>query len=68
MQGYRFRRHQEGNAWHHCENCSQWPAADFVEVIAEQMPRAEEVCWECHGKEKQGTCQIPELDPTSADS
>lgn len=50
-----YRRAQEGDTWHFCENCSHWPTEDYVEQ--RQAPRTGELCNECEAKRREGNCR-----------
>lgn len=53
---YRKRRGLAADSWHFCRNCRHWPAADYIEQIAD--PAQDELCAECLGKEQARECQI----------
>ena len=37
-----YRRTQDGDTWHFCENCSHWPTEHYLEQ--RQAPRTGELC------------------------
>jgi hypothetical protein len=53
-----YRKKKTFDSWHFCTNCSRWPTYDYdqKEVPAGQRPSGGELCDECLGKEKNGTC------------
>ncbi len=50
-----YRRRKDSDTWHWCRNCSNWPTYDYVE--REGKPTTGELCNECQGKERSGTCR-----------
>lgn len=42
----RYRRASENDAWHFCQNCSQWPTGPYEEAAA-PLPRGDNDCPEC---------------------
>jgi hypothetical protein len=52
-----YRRANDGDVWHFCENCDSWPAADFIEVTASQYLLKGALCLECIAKRHFGDCQ-----------
>ena len=49
------RRKNGSDTWHWCRNCSNWPTSDYTEKAG--RPTSGDLCNECKGKEKAGTCQ-----------
>jgi uncharacterized protein (DUF433 family) len=49
-----YRRRKSGDTWHWCGNCSTWPTSDYEE--SSSRPTAGELCDECHGRQRAGTC------------
>jgi len=49
-----YRRRKTHDTWHWCKNCSTWPTTDYEESFS--RPAAGELCNECHGKQRAGTC------------
>jgi hypothetical protein len=49
-----YRRKQGSDTWHYCRNCSRWPTADYDQET--KRPTTGELCNECKGKDKAGTC------------
>jgi hypothetical protein len=54
-----YRRKKGSDAWHWCENCSNWPTGtagkDYDESYTK--PTSGELDNECKAKEKDGTCK-----------
>ena len=50
-----FRRKRGQAPWHFCQNCSHWPESDYETY--EGTPEHGEVCWECHGRDRNGDCR-----------
>jgi hypothetical protein len=40
-----FRRKRDGELWHFCSNCSNWPRVSYIEQW--QKPSNGEICSEC---------------------
>lgn len=55
---FEFRRRQSDAKWHLCQNCSEWPTSDFEVCYGKLVPESDEVCWECHGRDKCGDCDL----------
>ena len=52
-----YRRRRGKDAWHWCKNCSNYPTEDYEEeTVSSGRPSRGELCNECRGKERQGTC------------
>jgi hypothetical protein len=51
-----YRRKKDSDTWHWCRNCSNWPTSDYVDEYKVDRPTSGELCDECKGKEKAGTC------------
>jgi DNA-binding response OmpR family regulator len=49
-----FRQAHDHQTWHWCENCSTWPAGDYVE--RDGLPDGGELCSECCVKATSGGC------------
>jgi uncharacterized protein (DUF433 family) len=49
-----YRRRMNNDTWHWCRNCSTWPTNDYEE--SPSRPTVGELCNECHGKQRAGTC------------
>src|SRR6266513_1064682 len=45
-----YRRTRDGDTWHFCSNCSNWPTTDFVEQRL--PPSTGEMCNECTCKRR----------------
>jgi hypothetical protein len=55
---FEFRRQRGDGRWHFCNNCSAWPDDDFESRYGSQVPKSDDVCWECHGLDRgNGNCQ-----------
>lgn len=52
-----YRKKTYRDTWHWCRNCSNWPTADYEEKTIAGRPTTDELCDECKGKEKAGTCR-----------
>ncbi len=50
-----YRRKKGYDTWHWCQNCSNWPTSNYDE--SQSKPSSGELCNECLGKEKAGTCK-----------
>lgn len=50
----KYRKRRGSDTWHWCTNCSNWPTSDYEE--REGKPTSGELCNECKGKDKAGTC------------
>jgi hypothetical protein len=48
------RKKNDGDTWHFCSNCSNWPAINYDEQIS--PPMFGELCNECKAKRRDGTC------------
>jgi len=53
-----YRKKDDKDRWHFCTNCTNWPQDDYdqKELPAGQRPSDGELCDQCLGKEKNGTC------------
>ena len=49
-----YRKRNDSDTWHWCRNCSNWPTSDYDERT--DRP-SYDLCNECKGKEKAGTCK-----------
>jgi hypothetical protein len=52
-----YRRKKSSDTWHWCMNCTHWPAADYYEVTAPNLPDSGELCDECKEKRDKGECR-----------
>lgn len=50
-----YRRKRGSDTWHWCHNCTDWPTSDYVEE--NHKPTSGELCNQCLGKERNGTCR-----------
>ncbi|HEY3304719.1 MAG TPA: hypothetical protein VGL70_14405 [Candidatus Binatia bacterium] len=48
------RKKNDGDTWHFCSNCSNWPAKNYDEQTS--PPMFGELCNECKAKRRDGTC------------
>ena len=58
-----YRRHEDSDVWHHCQNCIDWPAESFVERIGPSPPTGKP-CEECYAKQVAERCD--EMPPDAA--
>ncbi len=58
-----YRRHEDSDVWHHCQNCIDWPAESFVERIGPNPPTGKP-CAECNAKQDAERCD--EVPPDAA--
>jgi transcriptional regulator with XRE-family HTH domain len=49
-----YRRRKDGDTWHFCSNCSNWPRSNYDEKP--NKPAGGELCNECRAKERAGEC------------
>lgn len=49
-----YRKVKGRDTWHWCRNCSNWPTANYE--TSSTKPSSGELCNECKGKEKSGSC------------
>jgi len=54
-----YRRRNESNTWHWCENCSNWPTTPRTYVERRDEPKSRELCEECSGLQNKGNCTGP---------
>jgi hypothetical protein len=47
-----YRRKNNSDTWHWCNNCSIWPTSDYKE--AKRKPTSGKFCNQCKAKEKKG--------------
>jgi hypothetical protein len=52
-----YRKKKGSDTWHWCRNCSKWPTSDYEETVTSTRPIIGELCNECKGKEKDGSCR-----------
>jgi hypothetical protein len=52
-----YRKHKGSDTWHWCRNCANWPTSGYEEVTTSGRPTSGELCNQCRGKEKDGTCR-----------
>lgn len=55
-----YRRRKDGDTWHWCTNCSNYPNnSDDVTVtkVGRERPSYGELCNECRAKEKANICK-----------
>jgi hypothetical protein len=50
-----YRKKKGKDTWHWCKNCSNWPTSDYDSTSTK--PSDNELCNECKGKQKDGTCR-----------
>jgi len=50
-----YRKLKTSDAWHFCTNCTRWPTSNYDEQATK--PTSGELCNECKGKDKDGTCR-----------
>ena len=49
-----FRRRETSETWHWCENCSEWPTIDWIEL--QRDPTSGTLCEECEEKARVRRC------------
>jgi hypothetical protein len=54
-----YRKRIDGDTWHWCSNCSNYPARDYDHEWhnGKGRPRSGELYNECRSKETAGTCR-----------
>lgn len=50
-----YRRAYEGETWHWCTNCSEWPQNDYT--IRHYLPQRDAPCPECRKLDDEGKCE-----------
>ena len=50
-----YRKRKDRDTWHWCSNCNNWPTSNYEERPTK--PASGELCNECLGKDKNGTCK-----------
>ena len=50
-----YRQRQDGDIWHFCSNCSDWPRLRFIEQWVE--PTNGKICSECEQRRREGRCR-----------
>jgi hypothetical protein len=63
---FEFQRKNGEIKWHMCQNCPEWPKSDFEVRIGKMVPESDEVCWECHGRDKCGDCDLKMADDSES--
>ncbi len=51
-----YRRKEEGDKWHWCENCQNWPTENFEEQY--NRPDNGQLCQKCTENSNKGTCEL----------
>jgi hypothetical protein len=54
-----YRRRNESNTWHWCENCNNWPTTPRTYVERRDEPKSRELCEECSALQNKGNCTGP---------
>lgn len=52
---WRKRKPPTHDTWHHCANCSNWPASNYDASYLK--PTSGEFCNECLAKQKDNNCR-----------
>lgn len=63
---FEFRRNHGDKKWHFCQNCSDWPESDYEFRIGKVVPQTGDPCWECHGRDKCGECDVEVVEESGA--
>jgi hypothetical protein len=50
-----YRKKDGSDTWHWCSNCQHYPTSGYT-THTNGRPSSGELCNECLGKEKNGTC------------
>jgi hypothetical protein len=50
-----YRKTQDGDTWHFCCNCFNWPRFSYIEQW--QPPTVGEMCNECEARRREGNCR-----------
>ena len=50
-----YRKRNNKDTWHWCQNCSLWPSSDYKEV--KRKPTSGKLCYQCAAKAKRGDCK-----------
>jgi len=51
-----YRRLTDSMFWHFCDNCTDWPKKNYIEVESPEHPPAGGFCLQCIRKRKDGDC------------
>jgi len=52
-----YRRDLDGQTWHFCRNCSQWPRDSYNIIRADTVPTHLELCNQCIALKQQDDCE-----------
>jgi hypothetical protein len=50
-----YRKLKGSDTWHWCKNCSNYPSKNYE---SSSKPTSGELCNQCKGKNKLGTCRV----------
>ncbi len=53
--GATYRKKRDGDTWHFCSNCSEWPTSNYDEQ--EPPPLSGPLCNECKVKRREKNCR-----------